>query len=150
VPMVALGAERAQGLEIRKMVEMVANNVDGGLIADSGHFSFPRIARRGGSSHPGPAGDSGIFVVLIRGEQDLRGVERCRNDFRGSTSRGFAGEVIQLSGPCEARELPEVDRPNPRPFAFRPRPSSLENGRCEPGAHSVIPWTEANPRGGRG
>jgi pimeloyl-ACP methyl ester carboxylesterase len=38
VPIVALGGERAQGLEIRKMVEMVANNVDGGSIADCGHF----------------------------------------------------------------------------------------------------------------
>jgi len=38
VPIVALGGERAQGLEIRKMVEMVANNADGGSIADCGHF----------------------------------------------------------------------------------------------------------------
>jgi pimeloyl-ACP methyl ester carboxylesterase len=38
VPIVALGGERAQGLEIRKMVEMVANNVDGGSIANCGHF----------------------------------------------------------------------------------------------------------------
>jgi pimeloyl-ACP methyl ester carboxylesterase len=38
VPIVALGGERAQGLEIRKMVEMVAENVDGGSIADCGHF----------------------------------------------------------------------------------------------------------------
>jgi hypothetical protein len=30
VPIVVLGGEGAQGLEIRKMVEMVANNVDGG------------------------------------------------------------------------------------------------------------------------
>jgi len=38
VPIVALGGERAQGLQIRKMVEMVAANVDGGSIADCGHF----------------------------------------------------------------------------------------------------------------
>jgi pimeloyl-ACP methyl ester carboxylesterase len=38
VPIVALGGERAQGLEIRKMVEMVAEKVDGGSIADCGHF----------------------------------------------------------------------------------------------------------------
>ncbi|MGD0362579.1 MAG: alpha/beta hydrolase [Bryobacteraceae bacterium] len=38
VPVVALGGERAQGLEIRKMVEMVANNVGGGSIAECGHF----------------------------------------------------------------------------------------------------------------
>ena len=37
-PIVALGRERAQGLEIWKMVEMVAKNVDGGSIADCGHF----------------------------------------------------------------------------------------------------------------
>jgi pimeloyl-ACP methyl ester carboxylesterase len=38
VPVVALGGEKAQGLQIRKMVEMVAENVDGGSIADCGHF----------------------------------------------------------------------------------------------------------------
>src|SRR5450755_617212 len=38
VPVVALGGERAQGGQIRKMVEMVAENVDGGSIADCGHF----------------------------------------------------------------------------------------------------------------
>ena len=38
VPIVALGGERAQGLEIRKMVEMVAEKVDGGSIVDCGHF----------------------------------------------------------------------------------------------------------------
>jgi len=37
-PLVALGGDRAQGLQIRKMVEMVAANVDGGSIADCGHF----------------------------------------------------------------------------------------------------------------
>ncbi len=36
--LVALGGDRAQGLQIRKMVEMVAANVDGGSIADCGHF----------------------------------------------------------------------------------------------------------------
>jgi len=30
--------DRAQDLQIRKMVEMVAENVDGGSIADCGHF----------------------------------------------------------------------------------------------------------------
>jgi len=35
---VALGGESAQGLEIRKMVEMVATSVDGGSIANCGHF----------------------------------------------------------------------------------------------------------------
>jgi pimeloyl-ACP methyl ester carboxylesterase len=38
VPVVALGGEKAQGVQIRKMVEMVAENVDGGSIADCGHF----------------------------------------------------------------------------------------------------------------
>jgi pimeloyl-ACP methyl ester carboxylesterase len=38
VPVVALGGENAQSVEIRKMVEMVAENVDGGSIADCGHF----------------------------------------------------------------------------------------------------------------
>ena len=38
VPIVALGGESAQGLEIRKMVEMVATSVDGGSIANCGHF----------------------------------------------------------------------------------------------------------------
>lgn len=38
VPVVALGGARAQGLQIRKMVEMVAENVEGGSIADCGHF----------------------------------------------------------------------------------------------------------------
>lgn len=38
VPLVALGGDRAQGLEVRRMVEMVAENVDGGSIADCGHF----------------------------------------------------------------------------------------------------------------
>jgi pimeloyl-ACP methyl ester carboxylesterase len=38
VPVVALGGENAQGVQIRKMVEMVAENVDGGSIADCGHF----------------------------------------------------------------------------------------------------------------
>jgi pimeloyl-ACP methyl ester carboxylesterase len=38
VPVVALGGEKAQGLQIRKMVEMVAANVDGGSIPDCGHF----------------------------------------------------------------------------------------------------------------
>jgi pimeloyl-ACP methyl ester carboxylesterase len=38
VPLVALGGDRAQGPQIRKMVEMVAENVDGGSIADCGHF----------------------------------------------------------------------------------------------------------------
>jgi pimeloyl-ACP methyl ester carboxylesterase len=35
---VALGGDKAQGVQILKMVEMVANNVDGGSIADCGHF----------------------------------------------------------------------------------------------------------------
>ena len=38
VPVVALGGEKAQGVQIRKMVEMVAENVDGGSIANCGHF----------------------------------------------------------------------------------------------------------------
>jgi pimeloyl-ACP methyl ester carboxylesterase len=38
VPLVALGGDRAQGPQIRKMVEMVAENVDGGSIADCGHL----------------------------------------------------------------------------------------------------------------
>lgn len=38
VPVVALGGEKSQGAQIRKMVEMVAENVDGGSIADCGHF----------------------------------------------------------------------------------------------------------------
>jgi len=38
VPVVALGGEKAQGVQIRTMVEMVAENVDGGSIADCGHF----------------------------------------------------------------------------------------------------------------
>jgi pimeloyl-ACP methyl ester carboxylesterase len=38
VPLVALGGDRAQGLQIRKMVEMVAENVDGGSIVNCGHF----------------------------------------------------------------------------------------------------------------
>jgi pimeloyl-ACP methyl ester carboxylesterase len=38
VPVVALGGEKAQGVQIRKMVEMVAENVDGGSLADCGHF----------------------------------------------------------------------------------------------------------------
>jgi pimeloyl-ACP methyl ester carboxylesterase len=38
VPVVALGGEKAQGVAIRKMVEMVAEHVEGGSIADCGHF----------------------------------------------------------------------------------------------------------------
>jgi pimeloyl-ACP methyl ester carboxylesterase len=38
VPVVALGGERAQGVQIRKMIKMVAQNVEGGSIADCGHF----------------------------------------------------------------------------------------------------------------
>jgi pimeloyl-ACP methyl ester carboxylesterase len=38
VPIMALGGERAQGLQIQKMVEMVAENVTGGVIPDCGHF----------------------------------------------------------------------------------------------------------------
>jgi pimeloyl-ACP methyl ester carboxylesterase len=38
VPVVALGGEKAQGGQIQKMVEMVAENVDGASIADCGHF----------------------------------------------------------------------------------------------------------------
>jgi pimeloyl-ACP methyl ester carboxylesterase len=38
VPVVALGGEKAQGVQFRKMVETVAQNVDGGSIADCGHF----------------------------------------------------------------------------------------------------------------
>ena len=38
VPVVALGGEKAQGVQIRTMVEMVAENVDGGSIANCGHF----------------------------------------------------------------------------------------------------------------
>jgi pimeloyl-ACP methyl ester carboxylesterase len=38
VPIVALGGEKAQGLQIQKMVEMVAENVTGGAIPDCGHF----------------------------------------------------------------------------------------------------------------
>jgi len=38
VPLVALGGEKAQGMQIRTMVEMVAANVDGGSIPDCGHF----------------------------------------------------------------------------------------------------------------
>jgi pimeloyl-ACP methyl ester carboxylesterase len=38
VPVVAHGGEEAQGGQIRKMVEMIAENVDGGSIADCGHF----------------------------------------------------------------------------------------------------------------
>jgi pimeloyl-ACP methyl ester carboxylesterase len=38
VPVVALGGERAQGIQILEMVQMVAENVDGGSIADCGHF----------------------------------------------------------------------------------------------------------------
>jgi pimeloyl-ACP methyl ester carboxylesterase len=38
VPIVALGGEQAQGLQIQKMVEMVAENVTGGAIPDCGHF----------------------------------------------------------------------------------------------------------------
>jgi pimeloyl-ACP methyl ester carboxylesterase len=38
VPIVALGGERAQGIQVRKMVEMVANNVDGASISGCGHF----------------------------------------------------------------------------------------------------------------
>jgi pimeloyl-ACP methyl ester carboxylesterase len=38
VPIVALGGAKAQGVQIRKMVEMVGENVEGGSIADCGHF----------------------------------------------------------------------------------------------------------------
>lgn len=38
VPIVALGGDHAQGVQIRKMVEMVAEDVNGGAIADCGHF----------------------------------------------------------------------------------------------------------------
>jgi pimeloyl-ACP methyl ester carboxylesterase len=38
VPVVALGGEKAQGVQIRTMVEMVAANVEGGSIAYCGHF----------------------------------------------------------------------------------------------------------------
>jgi pimeloyl-ACP methyl ester carboxylesterase len=38
VPVVALGGERAQGVQIQKMIKMVAQNVEGGSIADCGHF----------------------------------------------------------------------------------------------------------------
>ena len=38
VPIAALGGQRAQGLEVQKMVEMVAENVNGGSIADCGDF----------------------------------------------------------------------------------------------------------------
>jgi pimeloyl-ACP methyl ester carboxylesterase len=38
VPVVALGGESAQGIQILKMVQTVAENVDGGSIADCGHF----------------------------------------------------------------------------------------------------------------
>ncbi len=34
---VALGGEKAQGIHVREMVELVAENVKGGPIADCGH-----------------------------------------------------------------------------------------------------------------
>ena len=38
VPIVALGGELAQGIQIRRMVEMVAHHVDGASIPGCGHF----------------------------------------------------------------------------------------------------------------
>ncbi len=38
VPVVALGGDRSQGARVGQMVEMVADNVEGGVIPDSGHF----------------------------------------------------------------------------------------------------------------
>lgn len=38
VPVVALGGEKAQGTQVRMMVEMVAQNVDGGSLGNCGHF----------------------------------------------------------------------------------------------------------------
>jgi pimeloyl-ACP methyl ester carboxylesterase len=38
VPIVALGGERAQGARIAQMIEMVADNVEGGVVPGAGHF----------------------------------------------------------------------------------------------------------------
>ena len=38
VPVVALGGEEAQGESVGRMVEMVAENVEGGMVPDCGHF----------------------------------------------------------------------------------------------------------------
>jgi hypothetical protein len=38
VPIVALGGERSQGARVAQMVEMVAEQVDGGVVPAAGHF----------------------------------------------------------------------------------------------------------------
>lgn len=38
VPVVALGGEKALGDNVRRTVEMVAENVEGGTVPDCGHF----------------------------------------------------------------------------------------------------------------
>jgi hypothetical protein len=48
------------------------------MIADCGHFVPEDRADEAFRYTLGPAGDFGIFIVLIQGERDLRGVERCR------------------------------------------------------------------------
>jgi pimeloyl-ACP methyl ester carboxylesterase len=73
VPVVALGGERAQGVQIRKMIKMVAQNVEGGSIADCGHF-VPEERRRNRAPHPGHDEDAGDQMkkpkLMVRVEVD--------------------------------------------------------------------------------